>query len=83
MNRQKPQVKFLTPWDFPYFRGTVRIGYADETAEQITPSVTRYVHLWHRLGQVLDPLFTVNLAPRETRTVRVDFRYPLQLRRRF
>jgi Protein of unknown function (DUF3370) len=64
------------PWDFPYFRGTVRIQYADETAEQITPSVTRYVHLWHRRGQVLDPLFTVNLPPGETRTVRVDFRYP-------
>jgi len=64
------------PWDFPYFRGTVRIRYADETAEQITPSVTRYVHLWHRRGQVLDPLFTVNLAPGETRSVRVDFRYP-------
>jgi hypothetical protein len=64
------------PWNFPYFRGTVRIRYADETAEQITPSVTRYVHLWHRRGQLLDPLFTVNLAPGETRTVRVDFRYP-------
>ncbi|MFZ1028858.1 MAG: DUF3370 domain-containing protein [Limnoraphis robusta] len=59
-------------WDFPYFRGTVRLQYLDE---QNNP-MTRYVHLWQRRGQQVEPLLTLTLKPQEKRTVRVDFRYP-------
>lgn len=60
------------PWDFPYFRSTVRLRYRDDAGEE----VTRYLHLWHRRGQVVDPLVTLNLAPAEARSLRVDFLYP-------
>ncbi|WP_413164163.1 DUF3370 domain-containing protein [Capilliphycus salinus ALCB114379] len=59
-------------WDFPYFRGTVRLRYRNEQNK----SITRYVHLWQRRGQQVEPLLSVTLKPQEKRTVRVDFRYP-------
>lgn len=59
-------------WDFPYFRGTVRLQYLDEQNN----TITRYVHLWQRRGQQVEPLLTVTLKPQEKRTIRVDFRYP-------
>lgn len=40
--------------DFPFFRGTVRLRYSDDSGQK----QTRYVHLWHRTGQVLDPLIS-------------------------
>lgn len=58
-------------WDFPFFRGTVRIRYRDE--QQV---ITRYLHLWHRRGQIVDPLVTLKLNPQSSRFVRVDFLYP-------
>lgn len=58
--------------DFPFFRGTVRLGYDDDAAKP----QTRYVHLWHRTGQVLDPLLTLNMPPGSRRVVKVDFIYP-------
>ncbi|MBK4731649.1 DUF3370 domain-containing protein [Oxynema sp. CENA135] len=60
------------PWDFPFFRGTVRLRSADGEGREIT----RYVHLWHRRGQLLDPLVTLDLKPNEVRSLRLDFRYP-------
>ncbi|MGL5083314.1 MAG: DUF3370 domain-containing protein [Microcoleaceae cyanobacterium] len=60
------------PWDFPYFRGTVRLRYKNDSGQDLT----RYVHLWQRRGQLVDPLATIKLQPQETRRVRVDFRYP-------
>lgn len=60
------------PWNFPYFRVTVRLQYAEESGRPMT----RYVHLWHRRGQVLEPLLKLNLAAGENRTVQVDFLYP-------
>lgn len=59
-------------WDFPFFRGTVRVRYRDEQQKLIT----RYLHLWHRRGQVVDPLVSLKLDPKTTRFVRVDFLYP-------
>jgi hypothetical protein len=58
--------------DFPFFRGTVRLKYADDRGK----SVTNYIHLWHRSGKVLSPLLTLNLAPQSRRQVKVDFIYP-------
>ncbi|NJK36291.1 MAG: DUF3370 domain-containing protein [Oscillatoriales cyanobacterium RM2_1_1] len=69
---QKGLIFRQPPWDFPYFRSTVRLAYEDDRGEEIT----RYVHLWQRRGQLVDPLVTVELKPQETRRVRVDFRYP-------
>ena len=60
------------PQDFPYFRGTVRLRYQDDQGK----SQTRYLHLWHRTGQVVDPLVTLALKPQEQRSLRVDFYYP-------
>jgi hypothetical protein len=60
------------PWDFPFFRATVRLRYEDKASD----TVTRYLHLWHRRGQWLDPLLELTLASGERRQVRLDFLYP-------
>jgi Protein of unknown function (DUF3370) len=60
------------PLDFPYFRGTVRLRYQDDGGED----VTRYVHLWHRVGQIVEPMVKLKLAVTEVRSVKVDFIYP-------
>lgn len=60
------------PQDFPYFRGTVRLRYRDDQNQ----FKTRYVHLWQRTGQVVDPLVTLALQPKEQRSLRLDFYYP-------
>lgn len=60
------------PWDFPYFRGTVRLRYQDNWGKE----KTSYIHLWQRRGQIVDPLLTLKLKSQETRLVAVDFRYP-------
>ncbi|MGI0495519.1 DUF3370 domain-containing protein [Alkalinema pantanalense CENA528] len=60
------------PQDFPYFRGTVRLRYQEDTGK----AVTRYIHLWQRTGQKVDPLVTLKLKPKEQRSVRLDFLYP-------
>jgi hypothetical protein len=60
------------PQDFPFFRGTVRLRYLDEKQQR----QTRYIHLWHRIGQVVDPLVQLDLKPGETRSLQVDFYYP-------
>ncbi len=60
------------PLDFPYFRGTVRLRYKDDRGEQ----QTRYVHLWQRTGQVVDPLVQLVMPPITNRLVQVDFIYP-------
>ncbi|MBD2437757.1 DUF3370 domain-containing protein [Nostoc sp. FACHB-110] len=58
--------------DFPFFRGTVRLRYVDDQGQQ----KTRYVHLWHRTGQVLEPLVQFVLPPASQRNVKVDVIYP-------
>ncbi|MEO6860423.1 MAG: DUF3370 domain-containing protein [Microcoleus sp.] len=60
------------PLDFPYFRGAVRLRYQDDGGYD----VTRYVHLWQRVGQVVEPMVKLRLAATETRSVKVDFIYP-------
>ncbi|MEH2193124.1 MAG: DUF3370 domain-containing protein [Nostoc sp.] len=66
-------VRFRKPsLDFPFFRGTVRLRYFDDQGQQ----KTRYVHLWHRTGQVLEPLLQVVLPPSTKRIVLVDVIYP-------
>lgn len=60
------------PLDFPYFRGTVRLRYQDDRGEQ----KTRYVHLWQRTGQLVDPLVQLVMPPATNRLVQVDFFYP-------
>lgn len=66
-------VRFRKPsLDFPFFRGTVRLKYTDDDGKP----QTRYVHLWHRTGQVLDPLVKVVLKPGTKRMVQLDVIYP-------
>jgi hypothetical protein len=38
--------------------------------------VTRYVHLWHRTGQVLEPLVKLTIPANTGRQVQVDVIYP-------
>lgn len=69
----KSGLRFRQPsLDFPFFRGTIRLHYSDEEGKQ----VTRYVHLWQRVGQIVDPLVTWELKPQQKRSIRVDFFYP-------
>jgi Protein of unknown function (DUF3370) len=66
-------VRFRKPsLDFPFFRGTVRVRYTDDSGQQ----KTRYVHLWHRTGQVLEPLVQVVMPANTKRMVQVDLIYP-------
>jgi hypothetical protein len=66
-------VRFRKPsLDFPFFRGTVRLRYFDDQGKQ----KTRYVHLWHRTGQVLEPLVQFVMPPSSRRNVQVDVIYP-------
>jgi hypothetical protein len=60
------------PQDFPFFRGSVRLKYVDDGGK----NVTRYVHLWHRTGQVLDPLLELKMSPNSRRNLQVDLIYP-------
>lgn len=69
----KGGVKFRKPsLDFPFFRGTVRLKYIDDQGKQ----KTRYVHLWHRTGQVLEPLVKLVLPAGTKRKVQLDLIYP-------
>jgi hypothetical protein len=69
----KGGIRFRKPsLDFPFFRGTVRLRYADDQGQQ----KTRYVHLWHRTGQVLEPLVKIVLQPGMRRMVQLDLIYP-------
>jgi hypothetical protein len=58
--------------DFPFFRGTVRLRYTNDQGQQ----KTRYVHLWHRTGQVLEPMEKLLMPPGSRRLVQIDFIYP-------
>ena len=60
------------PLDFPFFRGTVRLRYSNDNGKQ----QTRYVHLWHRVGQVLDPMLSVKMSPSSRRMVQLELIYP-------
>jgi Protein of unknown function (DUF3370) len=59
------------PLDFPFFRGTVRLRYSDDGKQQ-----TRYVHLWHRVGQVVNPLLSLKMSPSSRRSVQLELIYP-------
>jgi hypothetical protein len=66
-------IRFRKPsLDFPFFRGTVRVKYTDDGGKL----VTRYVHLWHRTGQILEPLVKLKMPANSNRQVQVDVIYP-------
>ncbi|MEO1095558.1 MAG: DUF3370 domain-containing protein [Cyanobacteria bacterium J06638_28] len=66
-------LRFRTPpLTHPFFRGTVRLQYADAQGEP----VDRYIHLWHRAGQVVEPLLTLDLAPGSQQVIQASFIYP-------
>ena len=50
---------------FPWFRGSVRLQYKNDQGQQ----VTRYVHLWQPMGQVLEPLVKLNIKAGDRRNV--------------
>lgn len=69
----KNGVRFRQPsLDFPFFRGTVRLRYTDDNGKP----QTRYVHLWHRVGQLLDPLLSLKMQPSSRRSVQLELIYP-------
>ena len=57
---------------FPWFRGSVRLQYKNDQGQQ----VTRYVHLWQPMGQVLEPLLKLEMPAGDRRNVQLDFIYP-------
>ena len=63
---------FNSPQGQIFFRGTVRVSYADERGN---PQL-RYFHIVQRQGQEGKPLVTLNLAPGERREVNLDLLYP-------
>ncbi|KAM3091097.1 DUF3370 domain-containing protein [Phormidesmis sp. 146-35] len=63
---------FTAPEPQIFFRGTVRLRYADD---QGTPQI-RYIHLVQRRGQQGEPLVTLTLKGGTQRSVEVDFLYP-------
>ncbi|AKG24178.1 DUF3370 domain-containing protein [Calothrix sp. 336/3] len=66
-------IKFRKPsLDFPFFRGTVRVRYTNDAGKE----VTRYVHLWHRTGQVLEPLIKLTMPGNSRRNVQLNVIYP-------
>ncbi len=72
-DKSKTEVLFLsTPDSRIFFRGTVRLRYADDRGL----SQTRYIHLVQHRGQQGQPLMTLNLKPGDRRSVEVDFLYP-------
>ncbi|MBW4647228.1 MAG: DUF3370 domain-containing protein [Kastovskya adunca ATA6-11-RM4] len=58
--------------DYRFFRGTVRLRYSNEQGQPLT----RYVHVWQRTGQVLEPLETLIMPPGSRKMVDVDLIYP-------
>lgn len=60
------------PRDWPFLRGTVRLRYKDDQGQE----KTRYVHLWHRTSEVLEPLETLIMPPGSRTSVQIDFIYP-------
>lgn len=63
---------FETPPDRIFFRGAVRITYADEFGDP----VEKYVHLVQRRGERSEPLAIVEIPPGKTSTATIDFFYP-------
>jgi hypothetical protein len=64
---------FVNPQDERiFFRGTVRLQYADEQDVM----QTRYVHLTQRRGQPGTALVTLTLPPNAVKQVQVNFIYP-------
>lgn len=55
-----------------FYRGPVRLRYQDDSGAV----QTRYIHLVQRQGQQGEPLITLNIGPKQKRTVEVDFLYP-------
>lgn len=55
-----------------FFRGTVQVVYKDDNGTE----QTRYIHLVQRRGEQGKPLVTLNLKPKERRTLQVQFLYP-------
>jgi len=66
-------LRFFDPLPTPtFFRGTVRVSYADD---QGLPR-TRYVHLVQRRGQPGEALLTLKMAVGDRRLVQFSFLYP-------
>ncbi len=57
---------------FPWFRGSVRLRYQDDGGKL----VTRYIHLWQPMGEVLEPLLQLQIPANNRRNVQLDFIYP-------
>jgi hypothetical protein len=66
-------LRFLkSPSGPAFFRGTLKLGYTDETGKV----QKRYFHLVQRRGQRGKPLLTLPLAPQQQTLVKVEFLYP-------
>jgi hypothetical protein len=60
------------PLDSPFFRGTVKLSYRDKQNK----SVTKYLHLWQRRGEIVEPLLSWEVPPQSRQQIQVDLFYP-------
>jgi hypothetical protein len=63
---------FNPPPNKIFFRGTLRLTYKDDNGQD----QLKYVHIVSRRGQQGTPLITLNIKPKSTRMVRVEYLYP-------
>lgn len=71
--KKEEQLSFLNPPPNKiFFRGTLRLSYRDDSGQD----QTKYVHVVSRRGQQGTPLVTLNMKPKSTRTIKVEYLYP-------
>jgi hypothetical protein len=72
-NDEKGGLKFHNPpGKQVFYRGTVRLQYADATNK----IVTRFVHLVQQRGQQGEPLVELEIEPKKQKSVQIDLIYP-------
>ena len=72
-DRQTNKIAFLkTASDQIFFRGTLQLSYRND--KQVIER--RYIHLVQKRGEQGDPLFKLELHPKETRLLKIRFFYP-------
>ncbi|MBX9771821.1 MAG: DUF3370 domain-containing protein [Candidatus Obscuribacterales bacterium] len=72
-DKKEGQLSFLDPPPNKiFFRGTLCLSYKDDNGQE----QSKYMHVVSRRGQKGLPLVTLNIKPKSTRTVKVEFLYP-------
>lgn len=72
-DNKEGQLSFFDPVpDKVFFRGTFQLSYDDDNGKK----QSKYVHIVQKRGQRGEPLVTLRMKPKSTRTINVEFLYP-------